>query len=139
MEEQHSSSRLSTLIAGILLGLLIFAIGLFVKAVFFSQSSDPVVNVPQVLELQIKTPSENLATNESKVEIAGSTGIKSVVTINSAEQTKILNAANRSFSTEITLTSGKNLITITAFDTATGNSVSQQRTILYLIEGLADL
>jgi hypothetical protein len=81
--------------------------------------------------LLVSTPEDESIFNSASAKIAGSAPAKSIVTIVGSQNEQILQAdAQGQFSTEITLESGYNLITITAFDPQ-GASQSKTLTLTY--------
>lgn len=140
MEQQieKQQSRLLFLFAGIFLGiLLIFAVWIIINLVNKSKITS-VTQTPK-LALTIQSPANFLATSEKTVTVSGTTGIKSVVTINSPSQNKIFASQSGTFTSNVDMVEGKNIIKITVFDPVTGTSESQSREVLYLNEDLTGL
>jgi len=130
-------SRLPFLFVGLLIGL--FLATFFWVLVKDDGTSEKGSEKPNVLSLNINTPTENLATSQKTLTVAGSTGIKSVVTVTGPSETKIIDASSETFSTTLELTEGKNIIDIVVYDPKSGSSVHETREVLFLNEDLSSL
>lgn len=84
--------------------------------------------------LSVTSPANNLITNNSKVTVAGTTNdatsnpVTLTVKLNSGSAQSVTVASNGSFSKELTLVSGTNMITIVAKDAA-GKTTTITRTV----------
>lgn len=135
---ESKNSKISTLLLGFVAGLITV---LFLPVVFnllFNNKPQPAKST-KILKLEIAKPADNIATSEKTFTFSGSTGIKSIVTITSGNQAKIIETVGNRFSTTINLKEGKNTITIGAFDPKTGESQTITKEILSLDEDLINL
>ena|SRR3990167_1341584 len=137
---ETASEPLSSKIIYVLLGLAIGAILSFTFVFFFvlDKEKDTSTNQP-ILSLILTNPEPDLATSNKTITVAGTTKVKSLVTVNSSQKSTIIEAKEGTFSTKVDLLEGKNLINITAFDPQTGESQTTTREILYLDEDLSNL
>ena len=122
--------------AGLISALLVF---ILVTIFLGGQPSTVTENKPRSFNLSVSSPGENLAVGQKQIKIQGSTGIDTIVTVNSGTEAKTLETNNTQFSTEITLKEGRNVIDIVAFDPKTGESQTTSREVLYLEEDLTNL
>lgn len=121
------------ILAGLVLGAVVTAAGFFL----FSQSrnnNSSSVN-KNIFKLEIQNPAQTLVTNSEKFVVSGTTVTPSIVTISTPQKSYILES-NGTFTKEIVLLEGKNMVTITAFTKANGESQTTSRDILYLNEDL---
>lgn len=93
----------------------------------------------QILTLEVTSPGNSTAVSQKTITVSGSSGVSSIVTINSPLKQTIVEAKDGNFSTQVELTEGKNVIEVVAFDPSTGESQTQKRDVLYLAEELKDL
>lgn len=115
-------------------------LGLFLIFNIVSNSNKSTTNTPEkILKLELTSPNENITTSEKTVIVSGNTGIKSIVTISSGKQSKIVETAGSYFSSSLELIEGKNIITVVAFDSSTGESQTTTKEVLYLNQDLTAL
>jgi hypothetical protein len=136
-EPNHSHLPLIFLWVGV--GIFVSLI-ILLSFIFFSNSTKPANKTsPNLLKLTLISPAKNTATSSKTITVAGTTGIKSVVTISLGGQSKIISTSGDSFSTKLDLAEGKNTITVVAYNSDTGESQTQTEEILYLNEDLTSL
>ncbi len=94
------------------------------------QSTFTVDTVPP--ELNITSPAAALITNQQALAVSGTTNESCTIkiTLNGADQGNITLSANNTFSKQISLISGSNVIVITATDNA-GKTTTVQREVTY--------
>lgn len=131
--------KYSKILLGFVVGIVITLLVFLAANLFFHSNKTSTSQAEKILNLTLTSPNVNLATSEKTVTVSGNTGIESVVTISCGKQSKIVEANGSYFSTNLDLTEGKNVVTITAFDPNTGNSQQTSREILYLNEDLTNL
>lgn len=137
-EEKHHSQL--TVLLLIVLILIIFLICFwFVQNNFFQSKKLNQTTPSNIFSLTIFTPPDQIATSNPNLEISGSTGVSSVVTVQIGSSSQIIRASSGSFSTKVTLSEGKNTISIVAFNPKDGESQTQVRSVLYLNEDLSSL
>lgn len=120
----------------ILAGLIFVLINFYLNA--RSAGSNSKINTKN-LTLSVTSPDKNQATAQKEVQVSGSTGKESIVTVSTATETKILETKSALFSSKLSLREGVNVIQIVAFDPNTGESETTNRQILYLENELTDL
>jgi len=137
-ELEHPRTHISKILLGFVLGIISIFVLLVVFALF-NLNKTKQTPAAKTLKLELSSPSENLATSAKIVSISGTTNIKSIVSVTTGKQAKIVETSGSTFSISLDLSEGKNIITITAFDPTNGDSQQIVRQVLYLSSELTDL
>lgn len=137
-DTEFKNSKIPTFFLGVVVGLMVALFLLILFNLFFNSKPQP-TETTKVLKLDIAQPADNIATSKKTFTLEGSTGIKSIVTLTSGNQSKIVEPVGNRFSATIDLKEGKNVITIGAFDPKTGESQTETKEILMLEEDLTNL
>lgn len=139
METEPKKFNLGQIIIGIVLGLVLAFVFSFIFNFFENPNKVSQTKTQKLLNLVINSPSDDTATSDKTVTVAGTTGINSVVTVSSGTQSKIVSTSGDTFSAKLDLTEGKNTVTVVAYNADTAESQTKTIDILYLNEDLTSL
>lgn len=140
MEDTASKSfEWKIFLFGLALGLTL-ALILLIILNFRSSKNTNSVSIGKKLDLTLSSPKDSFATSEKTLSVIGTSGVKSIVTITTGTENKIVTTSSGgSFSTKLNLTEGKNIIKVTSFDPTNGTSQTQKKEVFYLNEDLSNL
>ena len=138
-EIDTQKSKISKIILGFGLGIIFSLFTFLVINIVSNLSKTKTITPKQTLTLEVTSPETNLATSDKTITISGSTKVKSIVTLSTGKQSKIVETSGNYFSGSLELTQGKNIITVVAFDSSTGESKTTTKEILYLDQDLTNL
>lgn len=139
MENPVQTTRLNKivpLLLGILIALVVIALVFMVREYKVRRDLE---KTQTNSSLEISTPENFTATNQSKIKLAGQAKGRSYITINSNKKQLILDSQNGEFSTDLELSEGKNTISITAYNPDTGQAQTATKEVLYINEDLNSL
>lgn len=130
-------SQVSLLIFGlIIIGILYYILNIQYQKSQNPFSNGPVTTLPKTLILNLDQPDDNILTFESQILVSGKTlPFKEVLISTQSQDLVVLSKKDGSFSTEINLDEGENLVTVVVFD-SDGDTKSEEKTVYYSKEKL---
>lgn len=134
---QFFISQIFILIFGlIIIGGIYYILNIQYKSENKPFSNGPLTSAPKSLLLNLDHPEDNLLSFDGSILVSGKTaGNMEVLIFTDSENQVIKSKSDGSFSTEINLVEGENLIRVTVFDDR-GDSRSSERTVFYSEEKL---
>lgn len=137
--QESLKNRFSKILLGFAGGVILSLLAFLLFNIFSASNKPKVITARKTLTLSVTSPETNLATANKTITISGSTKVKSIVTLSTSKQSKIVETAGSYFSSSLELIEGKNIITVVAFDSSTGESQTTTKEVLYLNQDLTAL
>lgn len=132
IRSSKGASFVVILIVGLLIGLLVAGAAAFLYSKKTTQKQATPQTENKGILLSVTSPVNGTTISESSPTIKGTTGKDSVVVITGGESNIVTESESGNFTARVTLSEGKNDLSVYAFDPQTGESAQTSISLLYL-------